>query len=161
MTHIQEDPRHRDPQNQSIESRSETIVPVWQEELHVETRVVDTGKGVRIHKTVSEEERIVDPPLMHEELSVERVPIGKWVESGMQPKVRYEGDTLIVPVLEEVLVVEKKLRLKEELRIIRQRHETRAPHSVVLRSEKVSVERFDPSGGASDQSGEADTSDKA
>jgi uncharacterized protein (TIGR02271 family) len=156
MTQTQGDPLQCGPQGQANESRIETIIPVWQEELHVGTRVVDTGNGVRIHKTVSEEERIVDPPLIHEQLSVEHVPIGEWVEPGMPPEVRYEGDTLIVPVLEEVLVIEKKLRLKEELRITRQRHETRAPHSVVLRSEKVSVERFD----RSEQSGEGDINRK-
>ncbi len=157
MVQIQEDPSQRGLQAQTNESQLETVVPVWQEELHVGTRVVETGKGLRIHKTVSEEERIVDPPLMHDELLVEHVVIGEWVEPGMQPEMRYEGATLIVPVFEEVLVVEKKLRLKEELRITRQTHETRDPRSVVLRSEKVTVERFDRSG----QSGEEETGSQA
>ena len=118
-------------------------IPVWQEELHVGTRTVDAGSGVRIHKTVSEEEQTIDPPLERDELSVETVPVGQWVDSASPPQARYEGDTLIVPVLEEVLVVEKKLRVKEELRITRRRQETHAPQKVTLRSEHVTVERFD------------------
>lgn len=117
-------------------------IPVWQEELHVGTRTVETG-GVRIHKTVTEEEQTVDPVLARDELSVQTVPVGQWVESANPPQARYEGDTLIVPVLEEVLVIEKKLRIKEELRITRRRHETHAPQKVTLRSEQVTVERFE------------------
>jgi len=56
--------------------------------------------------------------------------------------VRHEGDTMIVPVLEEVLVVEKRLVLKEELRVTRRRVETREPQTVTLRREDVVVERF-------------------
>lgn len=37
----------------------------------------------------------------------------------MAPEIRTEGDVTIVPVLEEVLVVEKRLVLKEELHIRR------------------------------------------
>jgi hypothetical protein len=46
-------------------------------------------------------------------------------------------------VLEEVLVVERRLRIKEELHITRIRREERHVESVLLKSEQVSVERFD------------------
>ena len=140
MKQSPEDPVQADPQAKAGEKPelTETTIPVWQEELQVGSRKVETGKGVRIRKTVSEEERIIDPPLMHEELSVETVPIGEWVESGMPPQARYEGDTFIVPVLEEVVVVQKRLRLKEEMRITRRKQETRTPQSVMLRSERKS-----------------------
>jgi hypothetical protein len=49
----------------------------------------------------------------------------------------------VVPVLEEVLVVERRLRIKEELHITRIRREERHVESVLLKSEQVSVERFD------------------
>jgi uncharacterized protein (TIGR02271 family) len=155
MSQIQGDPAQAGMQSAAADhriatGRNETSIPIWQEELHVDTRVVDTGKGVRIHKTVSEEEVIVDPALMQEQLSIEHVAIGQWVEAGKQPEMRYEGNTLVVPVLEEVLVIEKKLRLKEEVRITRHRRETRVPQSVVLRTEKVAVERFDRAGEPAD-----------
>ncbi len=47
-----------------------------------------------------------------------------------------------MPVLEEVLVVEKRLVLKEEWHITRRRVEARSPPRVILRCEEVSVDRF-------------------
>ena len=58
--------------------------------------------------------------------------------------MRQEGDTLIVPVLEEVLVVEKRLLLKEEVRITRTRTEVHSPQAVTLRSEEAVIEEIAP-----------------
>lgn len=130
---------HPDREQPPMESAS---IPLWREELQVGTRVVETG-GVRLHKTVTTEQRLIDPPLMQETLTVERVPVGRWVERGKEPQARQEGDTYVVPVLEEVLVTEKKLRLKEEVRITRQRREIHTPQQVEVRAEQVRVERFE------------------
>lgn len=117
--------------------------PVMEEEVQVAKRVIDTGRGVRVHKSVTQREQVVDQTLLHDELSIEHVPVGRVVEEDNLPQTRYEGDTLVVPVLEEVLVVQKQMLLKEEVRITRQRREVQAPQSVSLRSEHVTVERFD------------------
>ncbi|WP_334188407.1 YsnF/AvaK domain-containing protein [Noviherbaspirillum sp.] len=119
--------------------------PVMEEQLRVGKRSVDTGAGVRIHKTVSERQQVIDEALFDDELAVERIPMDEIISGSSMPETRYEGSTLIVPVLEEVLVVEKKLRLKEEVRITRLRRETHAPQTVTLRSEEIDVERFDDS----------------
>lgn len=118
-------------------------LPVMEEDVRVDKRVIDTGRGVRIHKTVVEREQVLDQPLLQDRLEVEHVQIGRVVAESEQPQVHFEGDTLVVPVLEEVLVVQKQLLLKEEMRITRRREEVRKPESVVLRSEQVQVERFD------------------
>jgi stress response protein YsnF len=65
------------------------------------------------------------------------------VDPAEAPATRYEGDTLVVPVLEEVLVVERRVRIKEELRITRRQREEHCHDTVVVRSEHVSIERFD------------------
>lgn len=117
-------------------------MPVMEELLEVDKRKVDTGRGVRLRKTVSEREHLIDEPLQRDELAVERIPVGQIVEEE-PPQMRYEGDTLVVPVLEEVLVVEKRLLLKEEIRITRHRHEVHEPQRVSLRTEHVEVARFD------------------
>lgn len=117
--------------------------PVMEEEVHVAKRVIDTGGGVRIHKTVTEREQVLDQPLLRDRLVVEHVPIGRVVAESDPPQMRYEGDTLVVPVLEEVLVVRKQLLLKEEVRITRRREEVHLPETVLLRSEHVAAERFD------------------
>ncbi len=121
-------------------------LPVHQEQLHVDKRVVETGSGVRLHKTVSEREQTVDLPLLRDELEIKRFAADTVVE-GELPRVRYEGDTLVVPVLEEELVVRKQTRLKEEIRITRHRRTARSPQTVQVRSEQVDVERFDDENG--------------
>ncbi len=117
-------------------------IPVVQEELRVGRRTVETGRGVRLHKTVTEEALRIEEALMRQELDIERVPVDAWVD-GALPERRQEGETLVIPVLEEVLVVQKRVRLKEEIRITARARQQPASEQVVLREEHVSVERFD------------------
>jgi stress response protein YsnF len=63
--------------------------------------------------------------------------------SGPEPTQHYEGDTLVIPVLEEVLVLEKRVRLKEEVRVTRRAHREQSTQHVRLNSEEVSLEEFD------------------
>ena len=118
-------------------------IPVVEEQLTVGTRVVETGRGVRIHKTISEQPVVIDERLVRDEMEIERVPVDRIVALEDKPATRYEGDTLVVPVFEEVLVVERRLRIKEELRITRVRHEERYQETVSLKTERVEIERFD------------------
>lgn len=124
-------------------SATRVIVPVIQEQLTVNKRQVDTGGGLRIEKKIDQRDELIDLPLMRDELVVEHVPRDVLLAEGEMPTQREEGDTLILPVLEEVLIVQKRLRLREEIHITRRRHETRDPQHRVLRTEHVSVERFD------------------
>ena len=121
-------------------------IPVVEEQLAVGTRMVDTGRGVRVHKTVTEHPVAIDERLLREELRVEHVPVDRIVGADEAPGHRHEGDTLVIPVLEEVLVVERKVRIKEELHITRVRHEERHLDTVSLKAERVEVERFDEAG---------------
>jgi uncharacterized protein (TIGR02271 family) len=114
------------------------VLPVMVEELDVRTRRVETGR-VRLHKAVHTRELLVDEPLLREEVVIERVPVNRVVEGPIP--VRYEGDTMIVSVLEEVLVVETRLLLKEEVHITTRRTERHAPERVTLRHEDVTIER--------------------
>jgi uncharacterized protein (TIGR02271 family) len=114
------------------------VVPVLVEELDVQKRPVETGK-VRITKVVHERETTVDEPLWHDHVAITRVPIQRVVE-GPVP-VREENGTTIISVVEEVLVVEKRWMLREEIHIRQQRIETHQPQRITLRSEEVQVER--------------------
>jgi uncharacterized protein (TIGR02271 family) len=115
------------------------VVPVIAEELHVQARPVETG-GVRITKSVHEREEVLDEPLWGEKIEVERIAVNRVVEH--PPAIRHEGDTMIVPILEEVLVVEKRLMVKEEIHITKQRVEKHAPQRVTLRREEAVIERM-------------------
>ena len=121
-------------------------IPLIEEQLAVGTRVVETGRGVRIHKTVSEQPVTIDERLLRDEVDVRHVPVDRIVALEEAPATRYEGDTLVVPVLEEVLVVERRLRIKEELHITRVQHEEHYRDTVQLKAERIEVERFDEAG---------------
>jgi stress response protein YsnF len=103
---------------------------------------------VRVRTVVREDERVVDEPLAVETVEVERVPLGRWVEAA--PAVRQEGETTVIPVLEEVVVVERRLRLVEEVRVTKRRTTRRASERVALRREEVVVERLDAASGGDD-----------
>lgn len=127
-------------------AEGETVtLPVYQERLRVDTRLAETGRGVRVRKQVRSHPHEVDQTLWHDELDVRHVPVDRVVSA--PPAARYEGDTFIVPVLEEVLVVEKRYRIKEELHITRLRRASRHRQTVPLRAEHVTVERFDDGDG--------------
>ena len=118
------------------------VIPVVEEILDVRQRRVETGR-VRITKTVHEREEEVTAPRVREEVTIERVTLNRMVDAPVS--MRQEGDTFIIPLLEEVVVVEKRLMVKEELRITKRRIEERASQQVTLRREEVVVERLDPS----------------
>jgi uncharacterized protein (TIGR02271 family) len=118
-----------------------TIIPVIVEQAVVTKRQVPSGK-VRISKVVHEHEQTVHTTLTHQETDVIREPVGEFVNEAEQ--TRQEGDTLIVPVYEEVVVVEKRLRLRERLRITKRLVETEQVDQVVLRAEEAIVERVLP-----------------
>jgi uncharacterized protein (TIGR02271 family) len=120
-------------------------IPVLQEELQVGVRRVDTGRGVRIHKAVTSSPHTVEQVLAHDELEVRHVPVGRLVAPADAPAPRYEGDTYIIPVLEEVLVLEKRVCIREEIHIVRHQRSERHVETAVLRSESVTVTPFDDS----------------
>jgi len=116
-------------------------VPVIEEELEVGKRRVE-GARVSVRATVPRErDELVEQPLESMEVEVERVAINRQIDSA--PDVRNEGETLVIPVVEERLVVEKRLFLREEIHVHRRRTVTQFRQNVTLRSQEVIVERCD------------------
>jgi uncharacterized protein (TIGR02271 family) len=113
------------------------VVPVVVEELEVQKRAVETGK-VRITKVVRERETLVDEPLVRDNVAISRMPMQRVVEGPIP--VREENGTTIISVVEEVLVVEKRWMLREEIHIRKRHTETHQPQQITLRSEEVQVE---------------------
>lgn len=139
---MQDSSSRQEPTERRAEIADELIVPVVAQELEVKKRTVESGR-VRITKQVHERVEAVEERLVSERVVVERVAVNQVVTE--PPATRQEGDTLIVPVVEEVLFVEKRLVLKEELHITRVRSvEMSPPERVTLRSEDVRVERVPP-----------------
>jgi uncharacterized protein (TIGR02271 family) len=120
-----------------------TVVPVIEEELEAAHRKVKTG-AVRVRKTVEHVLKNVEMPVVRDAIRVTRVPVNRRVEA--MPSMREEGDILIVPVVEEELVVEKRLVLKEEIHIQRRRVQERVARQVNVGREHAVVERTDAEG---------------
>jgi len=114
------------------------VLPVMEERIKVETRPQLSGT-VEIRKTVHERTETVDLPLQTEEVEVNRVTVNRYVEAPVP--VRHEGDTMIISLLEEVVVVEKRLLLREEVHVKTVRKQLHNPQEVVLREEHVDVVR--------------------
>lgn len=115
------------------------VIALAEEKLRVGKRTVTTGR-VRVRTAVEVETEIAKASLDGETVEVERVAIDRIVDEA--PGIRTEGDVTVIPVMEEVLVVEKRLVLKEELHI-RKRVTTEAVEiPVELRKQHAVIERI-------------------
>ena len=117
----------------------EKVVPVVEETAVVYKERVTTDT-VRLHKQVHEDQKVLDIPVRTEALEVERVSVGRWLDAPAD--IRHEGDTTVYPVVEEVLVVEKRLRLVEEVRVTQWQATRHVREKVVLRREEITVEHM-------------------
>ena len=120
------------------EETGEIVVPLLEEKISVTRQQVVTGR-TRISTVTREREELVDELLTREQVEVERAPVGKFIDRAAE--VRQEGDTLIVPVMEEVLVVERRLLLKEEVRVRRVREAERHQERVKVRRQEAVLTR--------------------
>jgi uncharacterized protein (TIGR02271 family) len=133
----------RERPQESIGQGETITIPVIAEQAEVHKRLVETGR-VRITKQVKEYQEVIEEPLLREQVTVERVPVHRIIEN-REAGIRQEGDITVIPVLEEVLVVEKRLLLKEEVRIRRAQTTSQEPQIVTLRREEIEMERIEPS----------------
>src|SRR5580658_7681039 len=117
----------------------ETVIPLFEEELSVSKRVVPTSR-VQVSRITHSHEQLVDELLSREQVEVERIAIGKPIDA--MPSVREEGDSIIVPVVEQVLRIERLLILKEEVRIRRVKGTERYQERVTLRKQEAVVNRL-------------------
>jgi stress response protein YsnF len=118
-------------------------VDVVEERAVVRKRKKLTG-GVRLRTVVHEDEELIDALLHTEQAEVERIPLDRWVEEPVP--VRQEGDTTIITLHEEVVVVEKRLRAIEEVRMTRRHTVHGEQQRITLRREEVVVEDLDAPG---------------
>ena|SRR5690348_8051074 len=111
-------------------------LPVVEERVRVGKRKIETGR-VRITTRQRQKSQPVREQLLHEDVEVERISVNRFAETA--PEMREEGDILVIPVFEEVLV--KRIFVREELRVSRKRHISQVADVVRLRSQEVIVER--------------------
>jgi uncharacterized protein (TIGR02271 family) len=113
-------------------------IPLVEERLAVSKREVETGR-LRVRISVDEREERVAAELIRDEVEIRRVPKNEALTE--VPGVRTDGDTTIIPVVEEQLVVEKRLVLVEEIHVVRKSETERRDVPVTLRTEQADIER--------------------
>jgi len=121
--------------------RSEELrIPIVEEDVRIDAREKVTGR-VHVRTFVDDEEVKLSELLGRDEVDVERVPIGREIEVAPAP---FERDgNLIVPIVEERLVVTKQLFLVEEVRIRRRHTSQPVEVPVTRRTMRVEVDRDD------------------
>lgn len=137
--------KNNDPQTSYISGaaespRQEQVIQVVEEFATIEKEIRETGR-ISIRKTVSEEVAAVNIPVVNETYVIERMPGSHEVLDTPPPALRYEGETMIIPVLKEITVVQKKYEVVEELHVTRRLTETPLTQEIVLRKEHVKVSR--------------------
>ena len=118
-------------------------VSLLAETLTVSKRRRSTGK-VRVAIRTEVTEATAETELDRYRIEVTRVPVDRVVDEA--PAARTEGDTTIVSVVEERLVVVKQLVVVEELRIRHVVEREAVSQPVTLRRQRAVVERIDPDG---------------
>ena len=114
----------------------EEVLPLHAERLDVQRRTRRTGE-VRIAVQTRTRDQQVDERLVRRDAQIEHVPVNRYVDE--MPQVREEGDTTIIPVVEEILV--RRLFLKEEVRVTRVDTTHTHRETVTLRYQDVVVSR--------------------
>lgn len=126
---------------------SEVVLPLVEEVLHLGKRRVETGR-VRVSVSTTSDERLVQETLRSERAEVEYVQVNRdLLEGEAAPVARWEDDgTLVVPVVEEVLIIERRLVLREEVRLRLVAKDEVIKQPVTLRRQHARVERLPASG---------------
>jgi uncharacterized protein (TIGR02271 family) len=128
----------RDSGRAEADQAADSKLSLVAEELQVGKETVETGR-LRVSKQTHTRDALVDENLLHERAEIERVPIGRQIFE--MPAIRQEGETTIVPIVEEVLFTERRLMLKEELRVTRRRTMEHFQETVTLRYQEAIIAR--------------------
>ena len=116
----------------------ERTLPLVEETLVTQRRTVETGT-VRVRTVMQQREEVARAEIYRQAVSVEHVPINREIDE--VPAPWEDGDVLVIPVVEEILVVEKRLILREEVRVRRRREVDHIEQPISLRAMEALVER--------------------
>jgi stress response protein YsnF len=119
------------------------IVPVVREHVEADAVPIEKG-GVRVTKRVESHDEILEQELRRGRAEIRRVKTDRVVDGPQQP--RQEGDTLIIPVVSEVLTVTKQWVVTEEIHVTRIEELEKVEQTVPVNQEVAAVERLDEAG---------------
>ena len=97
---------------------------------------------IQVRKSTQERRESVNEPLVADRIDVEHVIKNERVDGPLP--MREEGDTVVIPVVKQVLRIEKEWVLAEEVRVTRRREEYVAHEDMSLQEEEAEI--FDGEG---------------
>lgn len=120
------------------------MLQLFEEVASVNKHAVVTDR-VRVSTRTETVDEVVRETLESQTVEIERIEFNRLLALGEPaPQIRTEGEVTIIPIVEEVLVSEKRLRLKEELRVIRRVNAGVFEETVPLRRQVANIEHLDP-----------------
>jgi Domain of unknown function (DUF2382) len=117
---------------------AEEIIPVIQEDVVIGMERATTGT-VRVRTVIHEDEHAIDEPITMTDVEVKRVPVDLWTDEPVPDRV--EGDTRIISVHREEIIVQRRLHVVEEVHVTLRRREERHREIVRTRQTQVVVDR--------------------
>lgn len=116
------------------------VLPIIEESVTLEKRDVVTER-VRVQTRTTTEDELVSAALERTDVGVTRVPVDREIDAA--PPIRTEGDVTIIPVVEEILVLEKRLVLREEIHVRQTAITENVELPVTLRKQHAVIDRRD------------------
>lgn len=125
--------------------KDEVVISLAEESARVERASREVGR-VRVTLRTESVPTEVRETLRSDRVEVERVAVNRTLAEGEEaPRPREEADgSWVIPVVEEVLVVERRLVLKEEIRLVRRTGHEEVREVVTLRRQTADLDRLPP-----------------
>ena len=135
--------KHERKQEEGRFLKEETkVIPVIEEFLKVDKKLVETGR-IHVRKEIDNEEKQIEIPLLNESYEVEKVKVKNQIFDQV-PSIRHEGDVIVIPVIKEVAEIKIRYEVTEEIHLKKNKTITTHTEQVTLKKEKVIVERETP-----------------
>jgi stress response protein YsnF len=117
---------------------AEEIIPVIEERVVIGTEQATTGT-VRVRTMTHEEEHAIDEPVRINDVVIKRVPVDRWTDEPVADRI--EGETRIISIHREEIIVQRRLHVIEEVHVALRRREERHREIVRTQQTQVVVER--------------------
>ncbi len=131
-------PKHEGGTDSTEMTSSAAAIPIIKEEVIVGKKTVETGR-ITVEKRVGFTDRVIELPLTETHYEEKRVTFNHQVDE--LPKTRTEGDTLIIPVVREEIVMTKRIVLLEEIHLTKVVSREDRSETVRLHQESITIKR--------------------
>jgi uncharacterized protein (TIGR02271 family) len=128
--------KHDSLRDDSLDDDAERRLTLSEEELEIGKRRVPAGE-VRLSRSIETEHVREEVPVMREEVTVERHPVGNGMRAD---SAEFGEDEITIPVTEEEAVADKRAVVKEEIVARKREVEENRTVEADLRQETVDID---------------------